>query len=45
MTNEDESLWIVPNGEIYNYIELRRELARHHTFRTVSYTEVILHLY
>lgn len=45
MTNEDESLWIVFNGEIYNYLELRRDLARHHTFRTHSDTEVILHLY
>jgi asparagine synthase (glutamine-hydrolysing) len=45
MTNEDESLWIVFNGEIYNYLELRRDLARDHTFRTHSDTEVILHLY
>ncbi|MBN2560821.1 MAG: asparagine synthase (glutamine-hydrolyzing) [Phycisphaerae bacterium] len=45
MTNEDETLWIVCNGEIYNYRELRRDLARHHTFRTQSDTEVILHLY
>jgi asparagine synthase (glutamine-hydrolysing) len=45
MTNEDESLWIVFNGEIYNYLELRRDLARHHVFRTHSDTEVILHLY
>ncbi len=45
MANEDESLWIVSNGEIYNYKELRRDLARHHTFRTKSDTEVILHLY
>lgn len=45
MTNEDGSLWIVFNGEVYNYLELRRELERHHTFRTRSDTEVILHLY
>jgi asparagine synthase (glutamine-hydrolysing) len=46
ITNEDESLWIVFNGEIFNYIELRAELeARGHQFRTSSDTEVILHLY
>ena len=36
MANEDESLWIICNGEIYNYRELRRDLARHHTLRTQS---------
>ncbi|RMF42222.1 MAG: asparagine synthetase B, partial [Anaerolineae bacterium] len=44
--NEDESLWIVFNGEIFNYIELRPDLERRgHRFRTRSDTEVILHLY
>jgi len=46
MSNEDERLRIVFNGEIYNYRDLREELlAAGHTFRTQSDTEVILHLY
>jgi asparagine synthase (glutamine-hydrolysing) len=44
--NEDGNLWIVFNGEIFNYIELRPELeTRGHRFTTQSDTEVILHLY
>jgi asparagine synthase (glutamine-hydrolysing) len=45
MTNEDGSLWIVFNGEIYNYQELRNRLQDTHQFSTDSDTEVILHLY
>ncbi len=46
IANEDETLWIVFNGEIFNYVELAAELeARHHCFRTASDTEVILHLF
>lgn len=46
IANEDETLWIVFNGEIFNYIELRASLEqRGHRFRTHSDTEVILHLY
>jgi asparagine synthase (glutamine-hydrolysing) len=46
IANEDASAWIICNGEIYNYRELRRELtARGHLFKTDSDTEVILHLY
>jgi asparagine synthase (glutamine-hydrolysing) len=44
--NEDGSLWIVFNGEIFNYVELRPELeARGHRFTTKSDTEVILHAF
>ncbi|HKZ70331.1 MAG TPA: asparagine synthetase B, partial [Anaerolineales bacterium] len=44
--NEDGTLWIVFNGEIFNYVELRPKLeARGHRFTTHSDTEVILHLY
>lgn len=46
MCNEDESVWITFNGEIFNYIELRDSLReRGHTFRTSSDTETIIHLY
>jgi asparagine synthase (glutamine-hydrolysing) len=44
--NEDETLWIVYNGEVFNYIELRQTLEQKgHRFYTSSDTEVILHLY
>ena len=44
--NEDHSLWIVFNGEIYQFRELREALAKQgHQFRTASDTEVILHLF
>ncbi len=44
LANEDGTLWIVFNGEIFNYLELREELlAKGHRFRTASDTEVIVH--
>jgi len=46
IANEDESVWIVFNGEIYEYRELRaRLISQGHRFRTQSDTETILHLY
>jgi asparagine synthase (glutamine-hydrolysing) len=46
MSNEDGSIWIVFNGEIYNFPELTRELqARGHRFKSRSDTEAIVHLY
>lgn len=46
IANEDQTLWIVFNGEIFNYLELREELlARGHRFRTATDTEVFLHLF
>jgi asparagine synthase (glutamine-hydrolysing) len=44
LSNEDGTLWIAFNGEVFNYIELREELvALGHVFRTRSDTEVIVH--
>ncbi len=44
LANEDETLWVVFNGEIFNYVELRAELEDlGHRFRTRSDTEVIVH--
>ena len=46
ISNEDESIWIVLNGEIYNFQSLRDELeSKGHSFRTRTDTEVIVHLY
>jgi len=46
LSNEDGNVWIVFNGEIYNFEELRDDLlSRGHIFRTRTDTEVIVHLY
>ena len=46
LSNEDRTVWLVFNGEIYNFQELRKQLAeRGHRFATNSDTEVIIHLY
>jgi asparagine synthase (glutamine-hydrolysing) len=46
ISNEDENLWIVYNGELYNHRDLRKDLeARGHRYRTKSDTETIVHLF
>jgi len=46
ISNEDETVWIVFNGEIYNHLELRHQLKKQgHRFKTRTDTETILHLY
>jgi asparagine synthase (glutamine-hydrolysing) len=46
MSDQEETVWVIFNGEIYNFLELRHELEAHgHVFRTKSDTEVIIHGY
>src|SRR2546427_4423993 len=46
LANEDGSVWVVFNGEVYNYRELRHHLlSKDHRFKTESDTEILVHLY
>ena len=46
LTNEDETVWLTYNGEVYNYLELRDELLeKGHSFRSRTDSEVLVHLY
>jgi len=45
MSNEDNTVWIVFNGEIYNFQDLKKQHLGSHKFKTRSDTEVIIHLY
>lgn len=43
--NEDQTIFVAVNGEIYNHLELRSQLREPHNFRTQSDAEIVLHLY
>jgi asparagine synthase (glutamine-hydrolysing) len=46
MCNEDGTIWITYNGEIYNFMDIRRELEQKgHQFRSATDTEVVVHAY
>jgi len=46
ISNEDDSIWVVLNGAIYNYVETRKDLEKMgHVFKTKTDTEIIVHLY
>ena len=46
MSNEDQSIWITFNGELYNYLQIKKDLqAKGHTFKSNTDTEVLVHLY
>ena len=45
MSNEDGTIWIVYNGETYNFMELRKELDGNHSFYSNTDTEVLIHAY
>jgi len=45
MCNENGDIWIVFNGEIYNHLEIRKDLEKKHTYRSKSDTETLIHAY
>ena len=46
ISNEDGTIWVVFNGEVYNYLDLKEDLiSRGHRFKTRADTEVLVHLY
>lgn len=45
MSNEDKTVWIIFNGEIYNFKEIREKLKKKHKFNSNTDTEVLIHLY
>lgn len=45
ISNEDDTVWIIFNGEVYNFMSLRKKYLNTHKFKTRSDTEVILHMY
>ncbi len=45
MSNEDNTVWIIFNGEIYNYLELKKKLNSKHCFKSSTDTEVLIHGY
>lgn len=45
MTNENESIWLVTSGEIWNYQQLRNQLQSNHRFRSQGDSEIIIHAY
>lgn len=45
MTNEDKSIWVIFNGEIYNYLDIKKELIHKHKFVSQSDTEILIHGY
>lgn len=45
MSNEEQTIWIIFNGEIYNFKQLKNQLQKQHEFKSNTDTEVLLHLY